>query len=370
MRRLFGADELAPGVAVARDHLVGGGGAGGAGLVDVNARGGFPDLEDGLDELPGAIDGVASVEQGRVAAHAVEQEALVGLGDRALEGVGVGHGHEDVADVDGFARDLGDEAERDALVGLDAQGEDGGLEDAAGGFFLEEHEGDGAEVDVDLGQALGELLARAQVERHALPAPAVDHEAHGGEGRGLRVGGDAVLLAVAAVLAADAVVGDVVEVEVADRAQDLGLLVADVVGGERGRYLHGDEGHDLEQVVLDDVADHARGLVERAAALDADRLGGGDLDVVDVVAIPDRLEDRVAEPQDQDVLDRLFAEVVIDPVDLGLVEVGADHLVEPARGQEVAAERLLDDDAAGRLAEGLDGALDQRVLLELLEDHG
>ena len=52
-----------------------------------------------------------------------------------------------------------------------------------------------------------------------------------------------------------------------------------------------------------------------------DRLGDGDLDVVDELAVPDRLEDAVREPQRQHVLDRLLAEVVVDPEDLVLGEV-------------------------------------------------
>ena len=45
-------------------------------------------------------------------------------------------------------------------------------------------------------------------------------------------------------------------------------------------------------------------------------LGHGDLDVVHVAAIPERLEDAVAEPEDEQVADRLLAQVVIDAVDL------------------------------------------------------
>ena len=54
--------------------------------------------------------------------------------------------------------------------------------------------------------------------------------------------------------------------------------------------------------------------------LDAELLGHGDLDVVDVAAVPDGLEDGVAEAQRQDVLHRLFAQVVVDAEDLVLVE--------------------------------------------------
>ena len=80
---------------------------------------------------------------------------------------------------------------------------------------------------------------------------------------------------------------------------------------------------DLERVVLHDVARDADLLVEVAAPLDADLLGHGDLHVVDVLARPERLEDGVAEAEHQEVLDRLFPEVVVDPVDLALGEVRA-----------------------------------------------
>ena len=80
-------------------------------------------------------------------------------------------------------------------------------------------------------------------------------------------------------------------------------------------------------MVLDHVAQRAGALVIRRAPLDADGLGGGDLHVIDVAAVPDRLEHPVAEPEHQQVLDGLLAEVVIDAEDLLLVEV----LVDDAR---------------------------------------
>ena len=61
-------------------------------------------------------------------------------------------------------------------------------------------------------------------------------------------------------------------------------------------------------------------VVEAAAVTDAELFVHGDLYVVDMVAIPDRLEHAVGKTQHQDVLHRLLAEVVIDPVDLVLVD--------------------------------------------------
>ena len=65
------------------------------------------------------------------------------------------------------------------------------------------------------------------------------------------------------------------------------------------RRFHQQQCRHLQQVVLHDVANGAKLLVEPAATLDAERLGHRDLDALDVVAIPDRLEEAVREPEVQ-----------------------------------------------------------------------
>ena len=63
---------------------------------------------------------------------------------------------------------------------------------------------------------------------------------------------------------------------------------------------------------------------------DADFLVDRDLDMVDVIAIPDRLEHAVGKAQHQDVLHRLLAEVMIDPVNLVLVDDLEQFVVQRA----------------------------------------
>ncbi len=87
----------------------------------------------------------------------------------------------------------------------------------------------------------------------------------------------------------------------------------------------------------------ARVVVSAAPALHAERLGDGDLHVVDVLLVEERLEDRVAEAERQNVLDRFLPEVVIDAVDLALVENLGDRRVERAGALEIVAEGLFDD---------------------------
>ena len=93
------------------------------------------------------------------------------------------------------------------------------------------------------------------------------------------------------------------------------------------RWLERDDAEDLEQVGDDHVAKRARLLVEARPPLDVKRLGDVDLNVGDVIAVPDRLEHAVGEPQGEDVLRRLLAQEVVDAVDRILIE----HLVERPR---------------------------------------
>ena len=194
----------------------------------------------------------------------------------------------------------------------------------------------------------GEPLARADVEGRVRPAPVVDVQLGRDVGLGHRVRVDAGLLAVAGhllafdvaapVLAAD----DVLRSRGVQRAEHLHLLVPDRVGREVDRRLHRGQRDELEQVVLEDVTDCAGLFVERGATLDAERLGDGDLDVVDELAIPDRLEDPVREAEREQVLDRLLAEVVVDPEDLRLVEVlraARRSAPAPSRGRGRTASR-------------------------------
>ena len=85
---------------------------------------------------------------------------------------------------------------------------------------------------------------------------------------------------------------------------------------------------------------------------DPEILGDGDLDVVDVATVPDRLEDAVGEPQHLEVLHRLLAEVVVEAEHLRLVE-GRGHLgVQLQRRVEVVPERLLDHQPGRRIGAG------------------
>ena len=55
--------------------------------------------------------------------------------------------------------------------------------------------------------------------------------------------------------------------------------------------------------------------------LHAEIFGHGNLNILDGVAFPERFKNRVREAERQEILHRLFAEVMIDAVDLGFVDI-------------------------------------------------
>src|SRR5208282_875704 len=64
--------------------------------------------------------------------------------------------------------------------------------------------------------------------------------------------------------------------------------------------------------------------------------------MVDVAAVPDRLEDAVGETENQDVLNRFLAEIMVDAINLALLKDFSKILIEGASAFKVPAKRLLD----------------------------
>jgi hypothetical protein len=70
------------------------------------------------------------------------------------------------------------------------------------------------------------------------------------------------------------------------------------------------------RVVLHNVTQRPDRVIETPPVLYAEVLGHSDLYGPDVVAVPERLEDGVGEPQEQDVHGRFLAEEVVNAQDL------------------------------------------------------
>src|SRR5258708_37439574 len=98
-------------------------------------------------------------------------------------------------------------------------------------------------------------------------------------------------------------------------------------------------------MILQYVANCARLFVEWPPALDAYTLGGSNFNVINVIPVPNRPEDAVAETKDQDVLYRVLTQIVIDTEDLVLREDRINIVVQLARRFDVGAEGVLNNHA-------------------------
>jgi hypothetical protein len=104
------------------------------------------------------------------------------------------------------------------------------------------------------------------------------------------------------------------------RTQDLRFGVAHRIRSEYGRRFHCSHGKQLQSVILDNVTQRARVVVILAPLLYADSLCDGDLYVIDKGAVPDGFDNAVGESKDKNVLDCLFAEIMVNAIDLRFVK--------------------------------------------------
>ena len=95
---------------------------------------------------------------------------------------------------------------------------------------------------------------------------------------------------------------------------------------------------------MDSIGDHVAQSacrVEISAALfNADGFRICDLHMVNVSPVPGRLKNRIIETKYQDVLNRLFAQIVVDTIDLIFSEHGLDLPVQASGRFEIMAKWL------------------------------
>ena len=117
-------------------------------------------------------------------------------------------------------------------------------------------------------------------------------------------------------------------------------------------------------MIRDHIAKCAGGFIEPRAALDTDGFGDSDLNVVDMLTIPERLENTVRKSHQHDVLNGFFAEEVVHPINLSLGHTLAQLAVERFGGLQIVAERLLHHDTTPTVR----AFRDQACSAELVDD--
>lgn len=114
------------------------------------------------------------------------------------------------------------------------------------------------------------------------------------------------------------------------------------------------------------VAQAAGGIVEAATPFHADGFGGGDLHMIDAVAVPHRLEQAIGKAERQDVLHGFLAQEMVDAEHLVLVQHLGHGGIERDGAGQIVAEGFFHDDPAPALAFAL---LDQASLAQVEQDR-
>src|SRR5438270_10598408 len=98
-------------------------------------------------------------------------------------------------------------------------------------------------------------------------------------------------------------------------AEYFDLFIADGVAIQPGGSLHRQKSYNLKHVVLDHIANGPGSVVKLTPPLDAELFSHRDLNTLDVIPIPDRLQKTIGEAKEQKIEDCRFTEVVVDPKD-------------------------------------------------------
>ena len=79
-----------------------------------------------------------------------------------------------------------------------------------------------------------------------------------------------------------------------------------------GVGVHGQAGENLQHMVLQDVPDGSGLIIKLAPVLDPEVFRHGDLNTAHIVAVPDGLENGIGKAGIEDILHRLFAQIMVN----------------------------------------------------------
>src|SRR5262244_1283409 len=301
------------------------------GLVFVNRGAGF---QHRVNDAPGLLHIVLAGKQGSISCHGVAEHPFVSvhlLGTRMVTGEQLYRFADHLLLLVHHRqtkgrRDFGADAEAEVVLRRSAGGKDSRRP---------------AHADHDLRAGHGQRLAGPNVKRHTLPAPGIDVQLQRGEGLDFRVGCHAFLLQVATKLATDKILC----FQRRNSFEYFNFFVPERLTIGSNRRLHRQVNQDLKQMVLNHVADGAGLIIERPPALYPEILRHGDLYALDLITVPERLEERILEAEEHHVMDWSFSQIMIDAKDVLLVESAEQNLVKCLRRGQVVTEGLFDDDA-------------------------
>ncbi len=172
----------------------------------------------------------------------------------------------------------------------------------------------------------GQALAGAQQKRHAPPAPVIHIKSHGGKCFGDGIVRHAFLVPVSGhgfapdasrpVLGSNRAMAHIFRIHAAHGAHHLHLLIPHGIGIQGNRRLHRHQGHHLNQMALNHVSQRAGLFIITRAIFNTQRFGHGDLDVINVISIPQWLQHRIGKTEHHQILYGLFPQIMVNAINL------------------------------------------------------
>src|SRR5215469_11672663 len=107
-------------------------------------------------------------------------------------------------------------------------------------------------------------------------------------------------------------------------------------------------------MILDNVANRAGLVVKRTPPLHAEVLRHRDLHALDVMAVPDRFQERVGEAEEHHVMHLPLPKIMVDPEDRCLVKGAEQESIQLLRRGEIVAEWFFDNYPGARRAARFD----------------
>ena len=206
------------------------------------------------------------------------------------------------------------------------------------------------ELNHNLRRAARHRLSGPQIKRDALPAPVLQIKLDNSKRGGLRPGIDVRLVPIRSILTSQRVRRRRLHRHGSNRPKDFDFFVSNRIGIKARRGFHRRQNEQLKEMVLEHVSQNPGFLVVPGAAPDNRLFRRGNLDVVDIIPVPDRFKNRVGKPQHHDVGNGFFAEVMVNSVNLCFVKPLMNKRVERNRRRSVRSKRLFQDNSPpGRL---------------------
>ena len=202
-------------------------------------------------------------------------------------------------------------------------------------------------------------FACAQIKRHACPAPVINQQFQRNIGFSCRF--LAQLGRIFAILAKD----KIVRINRTHGVQHAQFFIAYLVGIEPGRGFHRNKTKQLQQMVLQHIAYRPVFIIISGAIADTNCFSHCDLHMINIAIVPQRFKNHIGKPQRHQILHGLFAQIMIDTIDLAFPKHQQQLIVNFFCRSLIMAQRFFNDEAALRqsqtsLGNTLAGSAEQR----------